>query len=125
MEEKERDKEEGLMDGNCLEVETEGLRGVASGDYLDRPTGWSSNIMMLLLMTMMMKVMEMMMMMLRMKTMINMILNIRHFAELRSTSKHNVSEPGQEKLNCSNRPKAFSEIPPNIGPPKKFAKSGH
>ena len=56
MEEKERDKEEGLMDGNCLEVETEGLRGVASGDYLDRPTGWSSNIMMLLLMTMMMKV---------------------------------------------------------------------
>ena len=91
MEEEERDKEEGLMDGNCLEVETEGLRGVASGDYLDRPTGWSSNIMMLLLMTMMMKVMEMMMMMLRMKTMINMILNIRHFAELRSTSKHNVS----------------------------------
>ena len=91
MEEKERDKEEGLMDGNRLEVETEGLRGVASGDYLDRPTGWSSNIMMLLLMTMMMKVMEMMMMMLWMKTMINMILNSRHFAELRSTSKHNVS----------------------------------
>ena len=40
MEEEERDKEEGLMDGNCLEVETEGLRGVASGDYLDRqPAG--------------------------------------------------------------------------------------
>ena len=44
------------MDGNCLEVETEGLRGVASGDYLDRPTGWSSNIMLLLLMVMMMMV---------------------------------------------------------------------
>ena len=29
------------------------------------------------------------------------------------------------KINCSNRPKIFSEIPPNIGPPKKFAKSGH
>ena len=58
------------MDGNCLEVETEGLRGVASGDYLDRPTGWSSNIMLLLLMVMMMMVMTMMTMMVMMKVII-------------------------------------------------------
>ena len=76
MEEKERDKEEGLMDGNCLEVETEGLRGVASGDYLDRPTGWSSNIMLLLLM--MMKVLKVMEMMMRIEIMMIMKLNIKH-----------------------------------------------
>ena len=69
MEEKERDKEEGLMDGNCLEVETEGLRGVASGDYLDRPTSRSSNIMLLLLLLLLL----MMMMMIRIKMMMNMI----------------------------------------------------
>ena len=68
------------MDGNCLEVETEGLRGVASGDYLDRPTGWSSNIMLLLLLVMMMMMMEVleMMTMIRIKMMMNMILNLKH-----------------------------------------------